>query len=131
MRPKTIRITGLLTLFVAAIAFPFGLQAQTNGSANIAATDVYIAGSSLALEDVNATTGLNIPVTIQTSFGGLKNEQAPVVRKRPLPPIEFGIERLPKPPRPHLHLVTSMRDWARERDGNPRMRMNPAASFWS
>ena len=78
MRPK-IRITGFLTLLVAAIAFPFGLQAQTNGSANIAATDVLISGSSLALEDVNATTGLNIPVSIQTSFGGLKNEQAPVV----------------------------------------------------
>src|SRR3954452_5854716 len=79
MRPKTIRITGLLTLFVAAIAFPFGMQAQTNESANIAATDVYIAGSSLALEDVTATTGLNIPVSLQTSFGALKNEQAPVV----------------------------------------------------
>jgi len=78
MRPK-IRITGLLPLFVAALAFPFGLQAQTNGSANIAATDVLISGSSLALEDVNATTGLNIPVSIQTSFGGLKNEQAPVM----------------------------------------------------
>jgi hypothetical protein len=75
MRPTTLR--ALLVLFAAAVGFAG--QAQTNSSANIAATDVYIAGSSLALEDVTATTGINIPVSLQTSFGGLKNEQAPVV----------------------------------------------------
>src|SRR4051795_9157155 len=79
MRPKTFRTRALVTLFTAAIAITFGAHAQSSGSANIAATDVYISGSSLALEDVTATTGVNIPVQIQTSFGGLKNEQAPKV----------------------------------------------------
>src|SRR5687768_1705391 len=69
------RFLAALLLLVA----PFSLHAQSNGSANIAATDVYIAGSSLALEDVTATTALGIPISLQTSFGGLKNALAPVV----------------------------------------------------
>jgi hypothetical protein len=77
MTPKSFRIRALFSLLLAAITF--GAHAQSNDSANIAATDVFIAGSSLALEDVSATTGINIPVSIQTSFGGLKNEQAPRV----------------------------------------------------
>src|SRR5882672_5985711 len=62
-------------------------------------------------------------------------EQAAVKLKRALPLFEAGIQRLPEPARPHLHFtasfVFSLRSCASERDGNPRMRMKPAASFWS
>src|SRR5580700_7422367 len=58
-------------------------------------------------------------------------QQPPVEIKRPLPAFELRVQRLPEPPRPHLHRVTSTRPRARVRDGSPRMRMKPAASFWS
>src|SRR5271170_2416158 len=58
-------------------------------------------------------------------------QQTPVKAERPLPALEVRVQRLPEPPRPHLHQPTSTRDRAREREGSPRMRMNPAASFWS
>ena len=58
-----------------------------------------------------------------------------VKRKRPLPAFEIFIERLAEPAGPHFHFATSFslcdfwRACARERDGNPRIRMKPAASF--
>src|SRR5579864_5264214 len=58
-------------------------------------------------------------------------QQTSVKTERPLPALEFRIQRLPEPSRPHLHCATSTRDRARDRDGSPRMRMNPSASFWS
>ncbi len=73
----------------------------------------------------------------------LEAQQLLVERKRPLPLLELRIQRLPEPARPHLHFAASStparescpswprRKRARERAGRPRMRMNPAASFWS
>src|ERR1017187_9625994 len=54
--------------------------------------------------------------------------------KRPLPALKFRIERLPEPPGPHLHFVTStafffLRFITRARAGSARILMNPAASF--
>src|SRR5579859_6070108 len=58
-------------------------------------------------------------------------QQADVEVEGPLPALELRVQRLPEPSRPHLHRATSTRLRAREREGSPRMRMNPAASFWS
>ena len=58
-------------------------------------------------------------------------KQPSIEVKRPLPAFELRVQRLPEPARPHLHRATSTRPRARTREGNPRMRMNPAASFWS
>jgi hypothetical protein len=58
-------------------------------------------------------------------------QQPTVKAERPLPALEVRVQRLPEPARPHLHQPTSTRERAREREGSPRMRMNPAASFWS
>src|SRR5690349_15502573 len=48
-------------------------------------------------------------------------QQLLIKRKRPLPLLEFGIERLPEPARPHLHFLTSCGCFsrARERAGSP------------
>jgi len=56
-------------------------------------------------------------------------EQPTVEIKRSLPAFELRIQRLPKAARPHLHRTTSVRARARVRDGSPRMRMKPSASF--
>src|SRR5207302_10317487 len=80
-------------------------------------------------------------------------EQSAVKLERPLPLLERGIERRAKSARPHLHRTTSAfscflcvlcafsafsavkgfclspRLNARDREGRPRMRINPAASF--
>jgi hypothetical protein len=45
----------------------------------IAAADLQIQGVGLKVITVSATTGLNIPATIQTEFGGKQNDEAPVV----------------------------------------------------
>src|SRR5215469_509511 len=66
---------------------------------------------------------------MRTTGSEFITQQAAVEIKRPLPPFEFGIQRLPEPARPHLHRATSTRARARDRDGRPRMRMNPSASF--
>src|SRR5207237_8139326 len=62
-------------------------------------------------------------------------EQPPVEVERTLPMFETGIQRLPEPARPHFHFNASFTfsalTCAYERDGNPRMRMKPSASFWS
>ena len=67
----------------------------------------------------------------------LLRQKSFVKRKRPLPLLEFRIQRPAEPARPHLHADTAsssgvaLRRMARERAGSPRMRMKPAASFWS
>ena len=58
-------------------------------------------------------------------------QQPPVEGERPLPTLEIRIQRLPEPPGPHLHRATSTRARALDLEGSPRIRMNPAASFWS
>jgi hypothetical protein len=63
---------------VAALAAAF-LLAQSAGGAEIASGDLQIQGASLAVVDVAVTTGVDIPVSIQTEFGGRRNEAAPVV----------------------------------------------------
>ena len=61
----------------------------------------------------------------------LVGQQALIERERTLPALKCGIEWLLEAARPHLHFATSWCSAAREREGSPRMRMNPAASFWS
>ena len=77
-------------------------------------------------------------------------EQAAIELEGSLPAFKGRVERLPEPARPHLHCATSasvcvlsefllsfaVKDFlfslrARDRAGNPRIRMKPAASFWS
>ena len=80
----------------------------------------------------------------RTRVGGtrlqLAFEQAAVEFPRPLPALKCWIKRLPEAARPHLHRVTSSAFvgaiafcffMASDREGSPRMRINPAASFWS
>jgi hypothetical protein len=45
----------------------------------IAAADLHIQGVGLKVITVSATTGLNIPASIQTEFGGRQNDEAPIV----------------------------------------------------
>src|SRR5580765_1915149 len=68
---------------------------------------------------------------VRAAGGKLVSQQSPIETERLLPALELGIQRLPEPPRPHFHCVTSTRIFAREREGRPRMRINPSASFWS
>src|SRR5437763_9007577 len=77
-------------------------------------------------------------------------EQPAIEFKRPLPLFKCGIKWLPESSGPHLHCATScgfvcesfaffasfavtcfslLFLSARDRDGNPKIRMNPAASF--
>src|SRR5580658_7537477 len=58
-------------------------------------------------------------------------QQPAVEVKRPLPAFELRVQRLLEPARPHLHRATSTRARARVREGSPRIRMKPSASFWS
>ena len=46
---------------------------------NIAAADLQIQGVGLRVITVAATTGIDIPATIQTEFGGKQNDEAPAV----------------------------------------------------
>src|ERR1700722_1155038 len=68
---------------------------------------------------------------VRTAGRELVLQQPPVKAERPLPAPEVRVQGLPEPARPHLHQPTATRERAREREGSPRMRMNPAASFWS
>ena len=45
----------------------------------IAAADLQIQGVGLKVITVSATTGLDIPVAIQTEFGGKQNDDAPSI----------------------------------------------------
>src|SRR5688500_3075706 len=47
--------------------------------AEITSASLRIDGISLEVETIAVTTGVDIPTTVQTKFGGKKNEDAPVV----------------------------------------------------
>src|SRR5271154_2811005 len=73
--------------------------------------------------------------SVGTAGSKLVSQQSPVKIKRTLPTFKSRIQRLPETASPHLHCAPSdlapcLRAWARDRDGRPRMRMKPAASFW-
>ena len=59
----------------------------------------------------------------------LVRQQRAVERKRALPLLEVRILSLSETARPHLHFQLSACTSARERAGNPRIRMKPSASF--
>src|SRR5258708_3871939 len=77
--------------------------------------------------------GKNAGALEGTSVGSARRQfvaqQAAIELKRSLPALELRVERVAETSRPHLHRATSMRARARVRDGSPRMRINPAASF--
>src|SRR5215475_2903876 len=60
-------------------------------------------------------------------------EQPAVEVERTLPMFEAGVQRLPEPARPHFHFNASFTfsacTCAYDREGSPRMRMKPSASF--
>src|SRR5947199_4663545 len=64
-------------LFLLLVA-PITAQAQTSDN-SIASNDLLIAGSSLQLDTVTATTNIDVPVQIQTRYANRVNDQAPVV----------------------------------------------------
>ncbi|HXI13733.1 MAG TPA: RHS repeat-associated core domain-containing protein [Thermoanaerobaculia bacterium] len=67
---------------VAAAALALSLLVSSPASsAEIAKADLEIRGSasSLTVVTISATTGIDIPVAIQTAFGGKQNDEAPLV----------------------------------------------------
>ena len=64
-RTSAVRVVlpSVLAILLAAFAAP--LRAQ-----NIAAADLQIEGSGLRLVTVSATTAIDVPVSVQTEFGG-------------------------------------------------------------
>ena len=78
-------------------------------------------------------SGVFQSVGVGAAGGEFEGQQPLIVRERPLPLFEFGVQRSPEAAGPHFHCATSTFTfacvWARQRDGNPRMRMKPSASF--
>src|SRR5450631_4456 len=78
-------------------------------------------------------SGVCESVGMGAAGGEFEGQQPLIVGKRPLPSFKFGVKRLPEAAGPHFHCATSnftfARVWARQREGNPRMRMKPSASF--
>ncbi len=64
--------------FIALVALPQLLCAAA-ALADITSASLEIQGAGLRLETVSVTTGLDIPTTIQTSFGNRTNDQSPSV----------------------------------------------------
>jgi hypothetical protein len=63
----------VLSFFLAMVAMPAARAGE------IAFADLQIAGAGLRVVTVSATTGLDIPVAVQTEFGGKQNDDAIVV----------------------------------------------------
>ncbi len=76
---------------------------------------------------------------MRAAGGDLFLKQTLIEGERPLPALKLRIERLPEPPGPHLHFVTSIPGFfsafgffafnTRARAGSARILINPAASF--
>ena len=70
---------------------------------------------------------------MRAAGGDLFLKQTLIEGERPLPALKLRIERLPEPPGPHLHFVTSIGFFfafnTRARAGSARILINPAASF--
>jgi hypothetical protein len=78
-------------------------------------------------------SGVFESVGVGATGGEFEGQQPSIVGERALPFFKFGVKRLPEAAGPHLHCATSTFTfacvWARQREGNPRMRMKPSASF--
>jgi hypothetical protein len=61
------------------VAFASGLLVRGAAAQEIASADLQIQGVGLKVVTVSASTGLDIPVAIQTEFGGKQNDDAPAV----------------------------------------------------
>src|SRR3954464_9994678 len=66
-----------VALVIGIVALAAG--ADTARAQNIAAADLRIQGAGLRVVTVSATTGIDIPASIQTEFGGKQNDEAPNV----------------------------------------------------
>lgn len=69
-------MTRLRPAFLAAVLM---MAAAAWADAEITSASLEIRGVSLEIDTVAVTTGVDIPTTIQTKFGGKKNDEAPVV----------------------------------------------------
>ena len=71
---KLVRRVPLIVLFLIAAGGGVTARAQS-----IASADLQIQGVGLRVITVSATTGIDIPASIQTEFGGKQNDEAPAV----------------------------------------------------
>ncbi|HEU5163021.1 MAG TPA: hypothetical protein VFV54_07745, partial [Thermoanaerobaculia bacterium] len=69
------RTRGAAFVFVLALA----LRAAAANAEDIAAADLRIAGSGLVVVDTAVDTGIDIPTSIRTEFGGKRDDEAPFV----------------------------------------------------
>ena len=112
----------------------FGIRFEIGGVGARPLADLSQAGENRVVLSRGQHAGAGQRLSVGATRSQFLPQQAPVVEKRALPLVEGGVGRLGKPPLPHsFHRTTTscLSSNARTRAGNPRMRINPSASFWS
>ncbi len=112
----------------------FGIRFEIGGVGARPLADLSQAGENRVVLSRSQHVGAGQRFGVGATRSQFLCQQAPVVEKRALPLVESRVGRLGKPslPQGFQRTTTScLSSNARTRAGNPRMRINPSASFWS